>query len=183
MAQMAANEDDTDAGKHTLMEGGDGAVERGAQPAAPAAPQPAPVSQALPDSAAIIRPVASVPPRGMPAYVLDSSGTAMVRYSQTPMDMVSIGDRISLIEASVQQAQERQLAWEAHKADEAVKEKAAQDEQVAALEKRLEKAVQDKLDDKLGDITKMLKDLHSDRPQPGGESGSASQQADGGIAL
>ena len=81
------------------------------------------------------------------------------------------------------QAQERQLAWEAHKADEAVKEKAAQVEQVAALEKRLEKAVQDKLDDRLGDITKMLKDLHSDRPQPAEGSGSASQQADGGIAL
>jgi hypothetical protein len=119
----------------------------------------------------------------MPSYVLDSSGTAMVRYSQAPMDMVSIGDRISLIEASVRQAQERQSAWEARKANEALKEKAAQVEQVAALEKRLEKAVQDKLDDRLGDITKMLQDLHSDRSRPAEGSGSASQQTNRGEAL
>ena len=122
----------------------------------------------------------------MPSYVLDSSGAAVVRYSQPPMDMVSLGERITLMEEGMRQAQERQTAWEARKAEEAVQEKAAQVDQVADLEKRLEKAVQDKvtrLDDRLGDITKMLRDLHSDRPRPAEGSGSASQQANRDEAL
>ena len=182
-ARVASHQGAPGAGEHTSMDGGDGATGRGAQPTAPAAPQPASALQPPLDSAVIIRPVASTPPQGMPSYVLDSSGAAVVRYSQAPMDMVSLGERITLMEEGIRQAQERQTAWEAHKAEEAVQEKAAQVEQVAALEKRLEKAVQDKLDDRLGDITKMLRDLHSDRSRPAEGSGSASQQTDSGVAL
>ena len=134
----------------------------------------------------IIRPIASTPPQGMPSYVHDSSGAAVVRYSQAPMDMVSLTERITLMEEGLRQVQERQTACETRKADEAVQERAAQVEQVEALEKRLEKAVQDKLDDRLSsldDITKMLKDLHSDRPRPAEGSGSASQQTNRGEAL
>ena len=78
---------------------------------------------------------------------------------------------------------ERQTAWEMRKADEAMLEKAAQAEQATALEKRLGEAVQSKLEETLGDITTMLKDLHSDRSRSAEGAGSSSQQTDGGEAL
>jgi len=131
----------------------------------------------------IARPIASAPPQGMSPYVLDSTGTAVVRYSQAPMDMVSLGQRMALMEEGLRTAFDRQTAWEARKADEAMLEKAAQVEQATAMEKRLGQAFQDKLEDKLGDITKMLKDLHSDRSQSAEGSGSSSQQTDGGKTL
>ena len=131
----------------------------------------------------IVRPIASAPPQGMSPYVLDSTGTAVVRYSQAPMDMVSLGQRMALMEEGLRTTLERQKAWEARKADEAVLEKAAQAEQATALEKRLGEAVQSKLEETLGDITTMLKDLHSDRSRSAEGAGSSSQQTDGGKTL
>ena len=182
-AQAAPQQGGPGAGEHASTEGGEGATGRGAPATMPAAPQPALASQQPLDSAMLVRPIASAPPQGTPPYVFDSTGTAVVRYSQAPMDMVSLGQRMALMEEGLRTTLERQKAWEARKADEAVLEKAAQAAQASALEKRLEEAVQSKLETTLGDITTMLKDLHSDRSRSAEGAGSSSQQTDGGKTL
>ena len=158
-------------GAHSAV-GGTASVGGGiAQPAAAITVQPTSPAQAVPDQAVVVRPIAFTPPRGMPAYGLDLSGTAMVRHVQPPVDMVSLGERISVLEEGLRQAGERQRAWEARKDEELKSAKEAQE------------ARQNQIESSLGDITRMLTDLTANRSQGGGGAGSAAGNAGRGINL